>query len=156
MTFPLEINMKARLACLLMVVMGVAGCNAASPPGETEVRALEQGQVRAALAGDRGALEEIFAPDFRLINPAGAVATREELLAMLAGGAPPYRAATYETETVRSFPQVVVTTGTETVEFGSGAQAGQRQSRRIMQVWERKGSAWQLVLRQATLVSAPP
>jgi hypothetical protein len=126
------------------------------PAPEGAIRALEQEQVRAALAGDRAALERIFAADFRLINPSGAVATRDDLLRLLASGAPPYRTAVYVTETMRSYDRVVVTTGTENVEFGQGVQAGTRQQRRITQVWERAGKGWQLVLRQATLVAPPP
>jgi uncharacterized protein (TIGR02246 family) len=120
---------------------------------DAEVRALEQQQVQAALTGDRKTLDRLFAPDFLLVNPAGAVVRKEELLKMLAGGAPPYRSASYVTDTLRSYDKVVVSTGTETVIAASGAQAGQTVQRRITHVWERDKGAWRLVLRHATLVT---
>jgi hypothetical protein len=118
---------------------------------EAQVRDLEQRQAAAALAGDRTVLLTIFAPHFRMISPVGAVATRDELLGILTGGNPPYRAATYPTETLDIYSDVVVTTGTEAVEYGPGAQQGQKQLRRVTQVWHRDGGSWWLVLRQATL-----
>jgi hypothetical protein len=146
---------RAVLAGVLGATL-LAGCAMAgqATSTEAEIRALEQRQVQIALAGDRAALLEVFAPHFRIINPSGAVANREELLALLAGGSPPYRTATYTTDAVNVYGDVVVTTGTEEVEFASGAQAGQKQRRRITQVWERKGRGWQLAVRQATLVAA--
>lgn len=123
---------------------------------EAQVRDLEQQQAAAALAGDRAALLTIFAPQFRMISPVGGVATRDELLGILTGGNPPYRAATYDTETLDIYGDVVVTTGTEAVEYGPGAQEGQKQLRRVTQIWQRNGDSWWLVLRQATLVAAPP
>lgn len=144
-------GLAAALGALLL-----AACAQQAPPVEADIRALEQQQVALALAGDRTALEQVFAPHFRIINPSGGVASRTELLDMLAGGSRPYRAATYVTDSVRVYQDVVVTTGTEEVEFGSGQQAGQKQQRRITQVWERDGKAWRLALRQATLVAPPP
>jgi uncharacterized protein (TIGR02246 family) len=120
---------------------------------DAEIRALEQQQVQAALTGDRKTLDKIFAPEFMLVNPAGAISRKEELLKMLAGGTPPYRSASFVTDTLRSYDKVVVSTGTETVIAASGAQAGQTVQRRITHVWERDKGAWRLVLRHATLVT---
>jgi len=123
---------------------------------EQQIRALEQRQVQIAVSGDRAALEGVFAPDFQMVSPVGAVASREELLAMLGSGAPPYSAATYSTDSVLVKGDVVVSVGTEDVQFAAGAQAGQHQQRRITQVWARHGDGWQLVRRHATLVAPPP
>lgn len=141
---------------LCLVPMLLAACAASDSPGdvETRIRALEQEQAAIAMSGDRDALLTVFAPHFRMISPAGTVATRDELLGILAGSRP-YSAAIYVTETVRVHADVVVTTGTEDVEYGSGAQAGQKQQRRVTQVWERNGKDWWLASRHATLVSAP-
>ena len=123
---------------------------------EQQIRALEQQQVQIAISGDRAALEGVFAPEFQMVSPVGAVATREELLTMLGGGAPPYSAATYSTDSVLVNGDVVVTVGTEDVQFAAGAQAGQHQQRRITQVWARRGEGWHLVRRHATLVAPAP
>lgn len=144
-------------SCGAVAALLLAGCAALGPASpESQIRELEQRQARAAVAGDRATLEQIFAPEFQLINPVGAIATRDELLTMLGGGTPPYRAATYTTEMIKPYGKVVVSTGTESVEFGSGAQAGTKQRRRITHVWEKQGKAWRLVLRHATLVAATP
>ncbi len=120
---------------------------------EQQIRALEQEQARAAIAGERATLERLFAPEFRVINPAGAVASKAELLQLLAGGASPYRSANYETQTVDVFSDVVVSVGLESVVPNQGAQAGQTVRRRITHVWRREGSAWVLALRHATNVA---
>jgi hypothetical protein len=163
--------MRCGLAAAVMASLWISGCTpetgassaapdapAATPaPADIEagIRELEQRQVVAALAGDRPALLTIFAPQFRMISPVGAVATRDELLGILTGGNPPYRAAKYDTETLDIYGDVVVTTGTESVEYGPGAQEGLKQQRRVTQVWQRNGGGWWLVLRHATLVAAP-
>jgi uncharacterized membrane protein YGL010W len=96
---------------------------------------------------------KIFAPDFRMINPAGAMTSRNELLGLLASGKPPYRKATYVTDKVMvNGDRVVVATGTESVEY---AADGHPQQRRVTQVWQKNGATWQLVLRQATLINPP-
>jgi uncharacterized protein (TIGR02246 family) len=149
--------MRVRHAAGLMgVVLSLGGCAATSLTVTEDIKALEQQQVQAAVSGNRAALERIFAPDFRLINPSGAVASREELLAMLAGGPAPYRSASYVTESVLRYADVVVTTGTETVVPAQVAANGQSQRRRITHVWERQGDGWRLRLRHATLVAPPP
>lgn len=148
--------MKVSLALPGALLLAACATGPAGDSVDASIRALEQRQVALALSGDRTALMRVFAPHFRIINPSGGVAGRDELVDMLAGGSRPYRAATYATDSVRIYDDVVVTTGTEEVEFGSGQQAGQKQQRRITQVWERDGDAWRLALRQATLVAPPP
>ncbi len=144
--------MSTRL--LAVILLALAACATVSP--EAQIRDLEQQQVHAAIAGDRGTLEKIFAPDFRIINPSGAVATKDELLNLLTSGTSPYRSAVYETQTVNVYGNVVVTTGLETVVPAQGAQAGQNVQRRITHVWEKAGNDWKLELRHATIVTPPP
>jgi hypothetical protein len=142
--------MKSTLSIAMLLL-----CACVSTPATVEqhIRDLEQAQVHAAVAGDRAALEKIFAPDFRMINPAGAMASRDELLGLLASGKPPYRKANYVTDKVMVYgDRAVVATGTESVEY---AADGRPQQRRVTQVWQKNGAEWQLVLRQATLINPP-
>jgi uncharacterized protein (TIGR02246 family) len=146
-----------RIAAAMVLGICAAGC-AAVPRGEdTEqsIRTLEQQQGQAAIARDRARLEEMFAPDFQVVNPSGTVASREELLALLLGGTSPYRSAVYQTDKVRVHGDVVVTTGLETVVPNTGPQAGQQVRRRVTQVWKRDGGQWRLELRHATIVTTP-
>lgn len=143
--------MKRSMVMLAMLLLGA--CAASPQLVEQHIRELEQTQARAAVAGDSAALEKIFAPDFRMINPAGAMASRAELLGLLGGGKSPYRKATYVTESVTVYGnRAVVTTGTESVEY---AADGHPQQRRVTQVWQKNGNEWQLELRQATLINPP-
>jgi ketosteroid isomerase-like protein len=139
---------------LFAVALLLAACGQNSAGIEAQIRDLEQAQARAVVAGDKAELENIFAPDFRMINPAGAMASRAELLGLLASGNPPYRKASYETDSVVVLgSEAVMTTGTESVEY---AADGRPQQRRVTQVWKKNGATWQLLLRQATLVNPPP
>lgn len=133
---------------------------AAPAPDAARLREIEQQQARAAIAGDRAALEQFFAPAFTLVNPNGARVTRAELLALLTGAAPsPYAAATYETEDVTVRGDVAYTVGLETVVFSAdvqgmpGAQPGQKVQRRVTHIWERQDGQWRLVLRHASNVA---
>jgi hypothetical protein len=139
---------------LIAALMLLVACGESPQAIEQQIRALEQQQARIAVAGNMAELETIFAPDFRMINPAGAMASRDELLALLGSGTPPYRKAAYETDSVVVLgSDAVMTTGTESVEY---AADGRPQQRRVTQVWRKYGADWRLLLRQATLVNPPP
>ncbi len=144
---------KRNLVGALLVAL-LAACASISPATtEAGIRELEQQQVRAAIARDRATLEQLFAPDFRLVNPSGAIAGKQELLQLLTEGTSPYRSAVYQTDAVNVYRDVVVTIGLETVVPATGAQAGQQVRRRVTHVWQRQGGNWRLVLRQATVVT---
>lgn len=146
----------------LAAVLALLLVACATTPAGTEagIRELEQQQAKLALAGDRAALEKLFAPGFRVINPSGAIATKAQLLDVLAGSNPsPYRSATYETQDVSVNGDVAWSVGLETVVFARdalGSRAGQTVQRRITHVWEKQDGQWRLVLRHATNVVPAP
>jgi uncharacterized protein (TIGR02246 family) len=146
-------NIIAALAALT-VGLSMTAVSAAASDGETAVRALEQQQARAAVAGDAAALKRIFTDDYTMVNPAGQITTREQLLALLTGTTHPYRSATYTTDVVRELGNVIVTIGREDVVPNQGAQAGQIVHRRVTQVWVREKGTWRLSVRQAMVVPA--
>jgi hypothetical protein len=126
--------------------------------GSTEktIRELEQLQAKAAIARDRATLEKIFAPDFKIINPSGAVSGRDVLLKLLASDGPaPYASAAYTTDEVRDYGSVVVSLGMDTVVPNTGPQAGQTVLRRVTQVWQKQKGVWRLTLRHANVITAP-
>jgi uncharacterized protein (TIGR02246 family) len=147
--------MSIRSLFAALLLSGLLVACASTPPAEAEkqIRELEQQQVRAAIGRDRAALERLFAPDFKLVNPSGAIAGKQELLQLLTEGASPYQSAVYQTDTISVYRDVVVTIGLETVVPARGAQAGQPVRRRVTHVWQRQGRQWRLVLRQATVVT---
>ena len=155
-----------RIRSLFSSVLLAVACSgwacAAAAAGATEklIRELEQQQAKAAIARDRVALEQIFAPEFKVINPNGVVASRDTLLGLLLGeGPPPYRSAAYTTDEVRDYGDTVVSIGMDTVVPNQGAQVGQTVLRRVTQVWRRQSLAgkptWRLVLRHANLITSP-
>jgi uncharacterized protein (TIGR02246 family) len=145
---------RNRLAAVLWLpaLLGGAALAQADAKSQQAVRELEQAQARAAIARDRPALEKIFAADFRVINPSGGVADRDELFALLLGSAPAYSSAVYETQQVRDLGDTIVTIGLEKVVMAQGPQAGQTVQRRTTQVWHRTGGSWALKLRHANVV----
>jgi len=146
--------MTHRQALIAAALLGIAQACAAAPSTEATIRALEQQQVLAATARDRAALEKIFAPEFKIINPSGAVGTREELLNMLASSGPaPYASALYTTDEVRDYGNLVVSIGRDTVVPNQGAMAGKTVLRRVTQVWQKQKGAWRLTLRHANIIT---
>jgi hypothetical protein len=146
--------MHIHRAGFLVVLAMLAGCASAPRTDDVaqRIRTLEQQQAQAAIDRNRAALDRIFAPDFQIVNPSGAVASKDELLALLLGGTSPYKSAVYQTDAVRVYRDVVVTTGLEVVVPNTGPQAGQIVRRRISQVWKRDGRDWRLAYRHATIV----
>jgi uncharacterized protein (TIGR02246 family) len=146
--------MKLRNVIAVLAGLMITTVSAAASHGETEVRALEQQQVHAAVAGDAATLKRIFTDDYQMVNPAGQITTREQLLALLTGATHPYRSATYTTDVVRKLGNVIVTIGREDVVPNQGPQAGQVVHRRVTQVWVRDKGTWRLSVRQAMVVPA--
>ncbi|MEY4760577.1 MAG: hypothetical protein RLZZ200_433 [Pseudomonadota bacterium] len=152
--------MQRFVTSCLMVLVATAPLAFASGTTEQAIRDLEQQQAHAAIARDREALERIFAPEFKVINPNGIVASRETLLGLLLGDGPsPYRSAAYTTDEVRDYGDTVVSIGMDTVVPNQGPQAGQTVLRRVTQVWRRQSldgkAMWRLVLRHANLITTP-
>jgi uncharacterized protein (TIGR02246 family) len=146
--------MTRQRALIAAALLGIAAACSAAPSTEATIRALEQQQVQAATARDRAALEKIFAPEFKIINPSGAVGSREELLNMLASTGPaPYASALYTTDEVRDYGNLVVSIGRDTVVPNQGAMAGKTVLRRVTQVWQKQKGAWRLTLRHANIIT---
>jgi uncharacterized protein (TIGR02246 family) len=141
------------LAAALLIAAPAAFAGAKT---EKAIRDLEQLQAKAAIARDRATLEKIFAPDFKIINPSGAVSGRDVLLTLLASDGPaPYASAAYTTDEVRDYGNVVVSIGMDTVVPNTGPQAGKTVLRRVTQVWQKQKGMWRLTLRHANIITAP-
>lgn len=150
---------RFRTVCSALLLV-VAPRVFAAGPTEQVIRDLEQQQAKAAIGRDRAALERMFAPEFKVINPNGVVGSRETLLGLLLGDGPaPYRSAAYTTDEVRDYGDTVVSIGMDTVVPNQGSQAGQTVLRRVTQVWRRQKldgkPTWRLVLRHANIITAP-
>jgi len=148
------------VAAIALLLLGACASTGAADSTEARIRELEQQQAKLAIDGNRAALEKLFAPEFRVINPSGAVVSKAQLLDLLAGSGPsPYSSAKYETQDVTVNGSTAWSVGLETVVFArdmQGSRAGQTVQRRITHIWREQGGTWRLVLRHATNVVPPP
>jgi hypothetical protein len=124
-------------------------------PNESFFRALEERRTSALVRRDLAALEELHAPEYQLITPAGRVFTREAYLGRIQAA---QFYATWEVLGEMSFrlsPHMAVVRYKARIQFPSG---------RVFVCWhtdsyELKASGWQAVWSQATevpQVSPPP
>jgi ketosteroid isomerase-like protein len=146
---PLDPRQRRALLLVWMALSLPAVTRAAelpSPPAaqaEREVRALEAARKDAIQAGDRAALESLYAADFRGVTSGGAQVGREEVIAALlrAKG----KAAEPEDLQVRIFGNVAVVTGRLRLADNGGTL-------RYLHVYVRRDGPWQLVAGQSTNV----
>jgi uncharacterized protein DUF4440 len=117
-------------------------------PGESFFRALEERRILALVQRDLATLEELHAPEYQLITPAGRVFTREAYLGRIQA-APFYAAWEVMGEMMcrLSAPMAVIRYQAR-IRFPSG---------RVFVCWhtdsyERRASGWQAVWSQATEV----
>lgn len=140
-------NFSAILLAWLALAAPV-GMWAAEPPqpadqAEREVRALEAARKDAIQAGDRAALERLYASDFRGVTSGGAQVGREEVIAALlrAKG----KAAEPEDLLVRVFGDVALVSGRLRLADNDGIL-------RYLHVYVRRDGPWQIVAGQSTNV----
>jgi hypothetical protein len=73
----------AAVAAALVVATGVVTASSASPASSSQVdrlRAIETTRVQALVDADTATARKLTAPDFQVINPAGAPLSRDDLL----------------------------------------------------------------------------
>ena len=73
----------AAVAAALVVAIGVLTASSASPASSSQadhLRAIETARLQALVEADTATARKLTAPDFQLINPAGAALSRDEFL----------------------------------------------------------------------------
>jgi uncharacterized protein DUF4440 len=83
-------RMLAATAAVLVVVAGaltVSSASTASTSQADRLRAIETARLQALVDADTATARELTAPDFQLINPAGAPLSRDDFLGGIAAGA---------------------------------------------------------------------
>jgi hypothetical protein len=81
----------ATIAAALVVAGGLVTVSSASSPQADRLRAIETTRLKALVDADTATARRLMADDFQLINPAGALLTREELLGAVAAGGIDFR-----------------------------------------------------------------
>lgn len=118
-----------------------------------ELNALEQRLVRAWVEHDRAVVAEVLADDWKVIDPAGRVLTKAQVLEEFDTGARKLESGTIDEVEVRAYGDCAVVTGRTTAQ-GSYEGNAVTVRLRFTDVCVRRGGAWQVVASQATLINA--
>jgi hypothetical protein len=131
--------------------MSGSDSGAAATQGAAFFRALEQRRTRALVERDMAVVEELHAPEYQLVTPAGAVRERAEYLGTIAS-APFYAGWEVGELACRVGTDMAVVRYRATLRFPSG---------RTVLCWhtdlyERRAERWQAVWSQATEIRPSP
>lgn len=126
-----------------------------SPTVEARVRALEDEERNAVLAGDVSALEHLWSANLIVNNPQSSITpTREALLQRVREGKIHYSSFERHIEAMRaSGDDLVIVMGAEkVVPAGPGPGAGQVVMRRFTDLWKLTDGNWTLIARHANVI----
>ena len=133
---------------------------APAPAVEAKIRALDEEERQAVLAGDVPTLERLWSPNIIVNNPQnGITPNREALLQRVREGRIHYSSFERHIEAMRSDgDDLVVVMGAEKVVAAAPAPgAGQTVLRRFTDLWKLRDGVWTLIARHANVIpSAGP
>ena len=125
----------------------------AQQPVIAEINRLEQQEMRAIVQHDTLALQRLWSPAFVVNNPANQAVTTPQVLGFLRHGQIDYATMERVVERVTVAGDVAVAMGHEVImPQRQTDHAGHVVTRRYTNVWQRQGSGWHLLARQATIV----
>ena len=144
-------------ALLVVVISAAISCSGTSSRNaEATVAALadiEQKLAEAWVDGDREAINAILAPDWTVVDIAGRVLTKEEVLEEAFGtGDRKIETMRIDNVRVRPFGEMAVVTG-RTVAAGSYQGKRSEVELRFTDVFARPKGVWQIVASQGTAVA---
>lgn len=125
-------------------------------PVETEIRRLEQMEVKAVLERDTPTLSKLWDAKYVVNNPdnkivAGVTPEKRPVLQK------PRKAFTREVEHVTVRENLVISMGSETIVSGEGEpHAGKTVHRRYTNIWQRVEGEWKLIARHANVIGVDP
>ena len=118
-----------------------------------ELNRLEQRLIKAWVERDREAIEAALSDDWSVIDPAGRVLTKAQVIAEgFESDSRKIESGTIDDVRVRLFNDVAVVTG-RTVAAGSYQGQGATVKLRFTDVCVKRGGGWQVVASQATLIA---
>ena len=154
-TLPLTRRRTLAAVAALAVAIGVVTAASASPARSSQVdhlRAIETTRLQALVDADTATARKLIAPDFQVINPAGAPLSREDLLGALDAGvldflvieptAPIAVRLSGESATLRYQTAYDVVLGATHVTHKAWTTA----------LYERRAGRWQIVWEQTTAI----
>jgi hypothetical protein len=140
------------LPVFVALVIAVSGASRATAPqsADADLAQIEQRLIRAWLDGDQEAIRAIVAPDWSVIDIAGRIRTREQVLQdMFAGQERPLKAGTIDDVRVRMFGDVGVVTGRTRAESSGGVKVALR----FTDVFARRDGRWWIVASQGAPIA---
>ena len=118
---------------------------------EHDVRAREEENRVAFLAGDVAVLERLWTDDFMVNSPLSLVNDKPRTLALLQAGRIRHSSLTVDIEQMACHGDVVVVMGRDRVTDGPEQTISHR---RFTNLWRLDGGAWRCFARHANVVSA--
>ena len=120
---------------------------------EQEIRAREEENRAAFLAGDVAALERLWTDDFLVNSPINVVNDKRTTLALLQAGRIRHTSFGFEIERMARHGDVVVVMGNDRV---TDPPDGALSRRRYTNLWRLEGGTWRCFGRHANLVAREP
>jgi ketosteroid isomerase-like protein len=122
---------------------------------EAEIRNIDREEASAVLATDLPTLEKFWADDFTVNGPNNQILKgKTNALELVKSGVLDYASFEREQESVLLYSDIAIIMGLETVKpKGNSPFAGQTLRRRFTNIWMKQNDRWQLVARQATIIS---
>jgi ketosteroid isomerase-like protein len=137
------------LSSLFIFFCAFSQCNK-----EFEIRKLEDAQREAFLKKDTTALYKIFSPDFVVNAPTNKITTLQQLKHLIRSGEVNVEVFERVKEKVTFNDKVDIVMGNETLHpAGKMPNAGKIVKRRYTNIWMKNKNSWQLMARQATIIS---
>jgi ketosteroid isomerase-like protein len=147
---------------LLVLATGVAGqfCYAQTTSSareedksSEEVRRLNTEEVQAFLRKDPKAMARLWSDDFVVNNPLNKFANKQQVLGMVESGFLIITSYDRQIEYVRSYGDMVIVAGSETVLWGGKMpNAGKTEHLRFTGIWMKQNGRWQEIARHANIV----
>ena len=126
----------------------------AQSAAETEIRKVENAQREAFLKNDTATLFNLYSPDFVVNSPSNKVETFQDFLVRIRKGGGARESYERIIEKVTFVENIAIVMGNETLNpMGISTNAGKTVKRRYTNIWMKNKKSWQLVARQASIIS---
>ena len=107
---------------------------------------------RAIATKDFSTLMRLWAPEMVVNSPGNTILTRDQVFSAMREEKLAYSSAQATTDEFLLSGDVAVQMGHEAIVMSNGPMAGKPLTRRFTDVWQRRGSGWVQIARQATYV----
>lgn len=114
---------------------------------EQDVRSHEDRRFAAMVAGDSAALDQLLGDDLIYTHSSASLDSKASLVDGIKTGKFAYRNITRQDEKIRLYGESAVVTGRAVIEL-----AARTLNVRYVDVWVKRGSGWQMVAWQSTLI----